>query len=42
VPAGTGVATASAAAGARTQVDGETRIVIPAPSNGPLVLVEAA
>lgn len=35
-------ATASAATGTRTQVDGETRIVIPAPTNGPLVLVEAA
>ncbi|MGW1741859.1 helix-turn-helix domain-containing protein [Nocardia sp. NPDC001965] len=42
VPAAAGVATASAATGTRTQVDGETRIVIPAPSNGPLVLVEAA
>ncbi|MGW5382965.1 helix-turn-helix domain-containing protein [Nocardia sp. NPDC003963] len=36
------VATASAASGTRTQVDGDTRIVIPAPVNGPLVLVEAA
>ncbi|WP_327150502.1 helix-turn-helix domain-containing protein [Nocardia sp. NBC_01329] len=40
-PATSGVATASAA-GTRTQVDGDTRIVIPAPTNGPLVLVEAA
>ncbi|MET8798981.1 helix-turn-helix transcriptional regulator [Nocardia sp. NPDC004568] len=35
-------AAASAVTGTRTQVDGETRIVIPAPTNGPLVLVEAA
>ncbi|WP_459550299.1 helix-turn-helix domain-containing protein [Nocardia sp. X0981] len=27
---------------ARPQVDGDTRIVIPAPTNGPLILVEAA
>ncbi|WP_328398376.1 helix-turn-helix domain-containing protein [Nocardia sp. NBC_00416] len=33
---------ASAAAGVRAHVDGDTRIVIPAPTNGPLVLVEAA
>jgi transcriptional regulator with XRE-family HTH domain len=41
-PAAVEPAAASAAAGTRTQVDGETRIVIPAPTNGPLVLVEAA
>jgi transcriptional regulator with XRE-family HTH domain len=41
-PAAASAAAASAAAGTRTQVDGETRIVIPAPTNGPLVLVEAA
>lgn len=35
-------APAPAASGARAQVDDTTRIVIPAPSNGPLVLVEAA
>lgn len=41
-PAEPAPAAASAVAGTRTQVDGETRIVIPAPTNGPLVLVEAA
>ncbi|MGW0181791.1 helix-turn-helix domain-containing protein [Nocardia sp. NPDC003345] len=35
-------AAAVASATARPQVDGDTRIVIPAPKNGPLVLVEAA
>ena len=32
----------ASASATRTQVDGDTRIVIPAPTNGPLVLVEAA
>lgn len=44
-PAATEPAPAAAsmsAAAARSQVDGDTRIVIPAPTNGPLVLVEAA
>ncbi|WP_062996159.1 helix-turn-helix domain-containing protein [Nocardia jinanensis] len=41
-PSTAAVATGSAGPGTRTQVDGDTRIVIPAPTNGPLVLVEAA
>ncbi|MEV3964947.1 helix-turn-helix transcriptional regulator [Nocardia sp. NPDC050193] len=41
-PAAAEPAAASATTGTRTQVDGDTRIVIPAPTNGPLVLVEAA
>ncbi|MFI5718419.1 helix-turn-helix domain-containing protein [Nocardia sp. NPDC051750] len=42
-PAAAAAAGASMSAGAaRPQVDGDTRIVIPAPTNGPLVLVEAA
>lgn len=35
-------ATAGASMSARPHVDGDTRIVIPAPTNGPLILVEAA
>lgn len=41
-PASAGAAATMSAAAARAQVDGDTRIVIPAPTNGPLVLVEAA
>uniref|UniRef100_UPI002456852C transcriptional regulator n=1 Tax=Nocardia flavorosea TaxID=53429 RepID=UPI002456852C len=41
-PAPAGAAASMSAGSARPQVDGDTRIVIPAPSNGPLVLVEAA
>lgn len=41
-PAPAGAAASMSAGSARPQVDGDTRIVIPAPNNGPLVLVEAA
>lgn len=41
-PAPAGSAASVSAGSARPQVDGDTRIVIPAPNNGPLVLVEAA
>ncbi|WP_280398919.1 helix-turn-helix domain-containing protein [Nocardia carnea] len=41
-PAPAGAGASMSAGSARPQVDGDTRIVIPAPTNGPLVLVEAA
>ncbi|MEU1980248.1 helix-turn-helix transcriptional regulator [Nocardia sp. NPDC019395] len=41
-PAAAGAGASMSAGSARPRVDGDTRIVIPAPTNGPLVLVEAA